>query len=124
MAAAMSEKDLNSRRKKLQEIDGDVKSLKTKLQEPTEMAKALLGGGKARGEFFGNALIVLLAPAVLKVHDAGERTRQIHENVVLAFALEWYRRDHGHYPNRLDDLKPKHVKGISIDQIHGEGSHL
>jgi hypothetical protein len=120
MAAAMSEKDLNSRRKKLQEIDGEVKALKTKLQEPTEKLKTLFGGAKARGEFFGNVMIVLLAPAVLKVHDAGERTRQIHDNFMFAFALESWQRDHGHYPKKLDDLTPKHMKRIPIDRFTGK----
>jgi len=120
MAAAMRENELSLRRKKLQEIDRDVKTLKTKLEEPAEKVKSLFGGAKARGEFFGDVMISLLVPAVLKVHSAGERTRQIQNNVRVAFALAWYQQDRGHYSKTLNELAPKYLKEIPTDLFSGK----
>ena len=38
----------------------------------------------------------------------------------LAFALAAYRADHGTYPAKLADLKPKYVKTIPTDMFNGD----
>src|SRR5947209_1044060 len=83
-----------------------------------KIAKNILDGedfAKEKGEGVGDILIVLTTPAIQKVHDAHDRARQYNDNLQLAFALEWYRRDHKGYPEELEALAPKYLKEIPND---------
>jgi hypothetical protein len=120
MAAAMREKDRGSRQKKLEQIDADMKALKAKVVSPEDLSKFLFGDASARGKAVGDMMICLVVPAVLKVHDAGERIRQEYDNLLLAFALAWYQRGHGRYPKKLDELAPKYLAQVSSDLFSGK----
>jgi hypothetical protein len=52
--------------------------------------------------------------------NAYDRVQQQENNVVLAFALAQYHRDHGHYPKTLHALVPKHLKEIPDDVFSGK----
>jgi hypothetical protein len=119
MAAAAREPDHAARRKRLKETDIAVKLLKNKVTEWGGVT-TFLGGRQARGKQYGDMLICLLFPALFKVQETGDRTRQVQDNLTLAFALEMYRREHGRYPKALAALAPKYLKRVPRDVFSGE----
>jgi len=124
MATGLREKDPELRKKKLEQIDADVeaylKALKLKTASPKGQAELLSGGAKGIGKVIGDILIGLVVPAVHKVQRAWDRVQQVQDNLKLAFALEWYRRDHGYYPKKLDLLAPKYLRQIPGDVFSGK----
>jgi hypothetical protein len=119
LAAASREPDHAVRRKKLREFDIDVKLLKNKVAQWGGVT-TFLGGKQARGKSYGDTMLCLLFPALLKVQEAADRIRQVQDNVAFAFALEWYRRDQGRYPKTLAALAPKYLKDIPRDAFTGD----
>ena len=120
LAAALREKDRAAREKKLDQIDMELKKVKAEYTNGFGLAPFALGDGAARGKALGDVLIGLLAPAVRKVSTAADRTRQVEDNVELAFALAWYHREQGHYPKELDALTPRYLKQIPPDVFSGK----
>ncbi len=58
-------------------------------------------------------------PATGKVQHAYDRDEQGQRNEQVAFALAAYRRDHGTYPAKLDDLAPKYLAAVPEDLFSG-----
>ena len=58
-------------------------------------------------------------PAVSKVQNAYDRDEQVQRNLQVAFALAAYRRDHGSYAAKLDDLAPKYIPAVPDDLFSG-----
>jgi hypothetical protein len=54
-------------------------------------------------------------PATEKVSEAERRTRGLLRCAAAALAAERYRRDHGRWPEKLDDLKPDYLRGVLLD---------
>jgi hypothetical protein len=119
LAAASREPDHAIRRRKLREFDIDVKLLKNKVAQWGGVT-SFLGGKQARGKTFGDTMLCLLFPALLKVQEAADRTRQGQDNLTLAFALEWSRREQGRYPKTLAALAPKYLKDVPRDAFTGD----
>ena len=59
-------------------------------------------------------------PADSKVQNAYDRDEQVQRNLQVAFALAAYRRDHGSYPAKLDDLAPKYLAAVPDDLFSGQ----
>ena len=54
--------------------------------------------------------------AASKCHEIAENRNRTHVSLLeLAFALAGYRTDHGKYPARLAELKPKYIAEIPKD---------
>ncbi|HVS39895.1 MAG TPA: hypothetical protein VMS17_30335, partial [Gemmataceae bacterium] len=123
LAAASRLKDRAERRKEFDKIDEDLKALKKEAGESANLAKllSLLNDPpeKTAGKAIGDVLICLLVPAVSKVQNAYDRDDQVQRNVQIAFALAAYRRDHGSYPAKLDDLAPKYLPAVPNDIFSG-----
>jgi hypothetical protein len=122
-AAVMRGKDRCSREKEWDQLETELKTLKKKVVDPKYQADTILGAkdnAKARGEIIGDILISLLMPAVNKVQNAADRAQQVQDNLVLAFALAWYQREHGRYPEKLDTLAPKYLATIPQDLFSGK----
>ena len=123
-AAAMRLKDRADREKELDKIEEDLKALRKEVQEPANLAKlisALLNApDKMAGTVIGDDLIVLLTPAFRQEQNACDRDEQLHRNLQVAFALAAYRRDHGNYPTKLDDLAPKYLAAVPDDLFSGQ----
>lgn len=122
LVAAMRLKDRAAREKKLSTMEAELKALKGRFSE-TDKLLEILGGKQAptaKGKIVGDILICLLVPAVRKVQSAADRTGQIQDNLSLAFALAWYQRDHGRYPEKLDALAPKYLPQIPQDVFAGK----
>lgn len=123
LAAAMHVKDRGMREKQLNELEKEIKDLKTGLLTPAEFGKTLLGANnvaEAKGKFLGDLLMTLMVPAVRKVQHASDRTEQIQHNLHVAFALAAYKSDEGNYPKTLDALAPKYLAAIPQDMFSGK----
>jgi hypothetical protein len=102
-------------------IHQDFQELQTfKSQEPSLESAMKLMRSRGRGEFMGNTMILLMAPAIGKLQITADRCRQKQGNLHVAFALTAYQRDLGHYPAKLDQLCPKYIKEIPGDLFSGK----
>jgi hypothetical protein len=111
--------DRTARAEEMAAITQELKTLKQQASGPGMIAKSFMGP-KVRGETIGNLLITLLLPAIGKVQEAEDRSQQNHRNLRLAFALAAYQRDHGRYPEKLDELAPKYLEKVPDDLFSGE----
>jgi hypothetical protein len=119
---AMHVKDRPSRQKQLAQIDQELRTLKAKLGDVTNLRKLLLDGKQsvaARNQLVGDALCVMLIPAVSRVQQASDRIEQVQRNLQLAFALAVYHREHGRYPEKLDALAPRYLAQVPQDLFSG-----
>jgi len=122
LASALREKNRPERVRKLDQIEAELRSLKDTAIDRTRLARMLKEGndsGKAKGRVVGEILISLLMPAASKVQGASDRASQTLENVAVAFALAWYQRDQGRYPDRLDALIPNYLGQVPQDIFSG-----
>jgi hypothetical protein len=123
MAATMRGKNLVVRKKQLDELEIELKELKADRIADGDPIKAALAPGKTardRGKVAGEALVVLLVPAVRKVQSAADRAEQVQQNLSLAFALAACQRDKGTYPAKLDALAPAYLAKIPHDLFSGK----
>jgi hypothetical protein len=116
----LAEEDRRPREKRLTQIDKELRTLKVETTEAGGMAKLVVGGNTARGKALGDILVSLLVPAIRKVQHAADRAQQTQDNLVLAFALARYQRDHGHNPKELAELAPKYLERIPQDLFSGK----
>jgi hypothetical protein len=65
-------------------------------------------------------LLTLVFPAIGKVHRSIEQSRQTRDGVLVAIALETYRRKHGAYPATLEELTPGLLPTIPPDRYDGK----
>jgi hypothetical protein len=66
------------------------------------------------------ALVLMIAPAMERPQVAAERYLGHRDGVLIALALEMYRRQHGEYPKSLDELTPMLLPRVPVDRITGE----
>jgi hypothetical protein len=123
VTAALSLKDRAERAKELDKIGDDLKALKEEVTQPEVFAKLRLGTkppDRMAGKAIGDILISLMMPAFNKVQDARDRAEQVRRNLHIAFGLTAYRREHGRYPARLNELAPKYLATIPGDLFSGK----
>jgi len=101
-------------------IERDLKALKAEATAAGSWVRSVFGGPSWRGKQIGNVLVALLMPAAGKVQGAADRTRQTHDNLRLALALEAYHRDNGAYPEKLAALAPKYMAAVPGDLFGGD----
>jgi hypothetical protein len=104
-------KDRASRKLELDKIVADLQESKR---------QATQGGGFPTGRKISEVLLGLQLPALLKVQDAYERSQQVQENLLVAFALAAYKKDTGHYPAQLADLAPMYLTAAPLDSFSGK----
>jgi hypothetical protein len=112
--------DVRQRRKALLDLDGDVKSLGQEARKSasyTFMAMWMTGllSKESLGGFMAKLFPSLLLPATKPSFGAEDRLRLMAKMDGTALALAAYRADHGHYPERLDELMPKYIAEIPDD---------
>ncbi|HXL09343.1 MAG TPA: hypothetical protein VN966_03910, partial [Candidatus Bathyarchaeia archaeon] len=126
LAVLTRTKERASRQKQWGQIKADLEALKESIdsgESAKKIASNIAGGkssAKERGHAVGDILVFLITPAVQKVQDSVDRTKQFNDNLRLAFALEWYRREHKSYPKKLDALTPEYLKETPIDLFTGK----
>jgi hypothetical protein len=125
LAAAAAKPTRAERVKAGAEVDTGLKELLNVAKQLEEIDKLV---GQAEDEKVRTAvsekivvvLLGLLAPAVQKMGDAGDRAEQTARHGVLAFALAAYHADHKKYPPALADLSPKYLKQVPDDLFREE----
>jgi hypothetical protein len=122
VVTALREPKRAAREKQLDRIEADLKALKTKLGDVgvSDLLRDEKQAARTVGKAIGDVLITLLMPAFRKVQTAADRGRQVHDNLLVAFALEAYRGEKGAYPKTLDVLAPKYLKQIPGDLFTGK----
>jgi hypothetical protein len=65
-------------------------------------------------------LVRELLPATEKVAEAERRTRALLRCAAAGLAAERYRREHGQWPDRLDDLKGEYLRAVPLDPYDGK----
>jgi hypothetical protein len=122
LAAVAREPTRAARVQKLAEFRADVLALKAKATDFDRVAKMFREknySGKAKGEAVGDVLISLMLPAVDKVIDAEDRAHQYFDTLVVAYALAWYQRTQGRYPDSLAKLAPNYLTAVPGDLFSG-----
>jgi hypothetical protein len=76
--------------------------------------------GKAKGEAVGDILISRMMPAVDLVINAADRVQQTFDTVAVAYAVAWYQRANGRYPDSLAKLTPTYLKAVPGDLFSGK----
>jgi hypothetical protein len=121
--AALRQKDHRLRKEQCDQITADVKALQDRIFKNWNQTLELLGDKKqspnVRGEAIGNMLICTSSAPIGKIQQASDRCQQTNENLLLAFALARYQRDHGRYPKTLGQLAPKYLTEIPLDRFSG-----
>ena len=62
----------------------------------------------------------LLLPAVGEMFSAAERTIQIRDATEVAIALTLWKRRHGQWPERLEQLVPELLPAVPPDRVDGK----
>lgn len=114
LVAALREKDHPAREKK-------VRSIIEENAKEVKKSKAGAPGPDQVGKVIGELVVgPMLRTVVGKVQDAADRAHQNQDNLLLAFALARYQRDHSRYPKTLDALAPKFLPTIPRDLFSGK----
>jgi hypothetical protein len=74
---------------------------------------------KLNYRYFVELLVKILEPAYYKIHDGYLRTIAQQRGSRLIIALRRYKNKTGHWPERLDDVKPLAPAEIFVDPING-----
>jgi hypothetical protein len=117
--AALRMEDRTARAQEMAAIQRDLTLLKQEVSEIGFIDRSFMGSER-RGEMIGKILIGLLLPAVDKVQAAADRLEQEQRNLQLAFLLAAYQRDHGRYPEKLNELVPKYLVSLPDDVFSGK----
>ena len=125
LAAAMRVRNPADRQKQLNGIDQELFALNRRADAPVKLAAILLGPpdktvAKAISRSINGVGFGLLISSFRKLQSAHDRDEQVMRNVQVAFALAAYRRDHGDYPAKLDDLAPKYLAAVPDDLFSGK----
>jgi hypothetical protein len=112
---AMRENDRGPREKKLRRLFQEVSQLRADVTSDESKRKLVFGGPATRGKVVGDILLSLIFPAMRKSQITADQAQQTQDNLLFAFALAAYQRDHGSYPKKLDDLAPKYLANIPPD---------
>jgi hypothetical protein len=62
----------------------------------------------------------ILLPAIDSVFSAAERTKQVRDGAKVAIALTLWKRRHGQWPERLDQLVPDLLPSVPPDRADGK----
>lgn len=123
LVAAGNKPNKAERKIAITECNADIKKLAASGRNPKSVTLLMVGDRKAASELMGKILVSLLLPAVHCVYDAEDRMEMQLAEMDLAYALAFYRLDHGSYPATLDDLAPKCIAKVPVD-FFNEGRPL
>jgi len=110
------------RKAAMDKISEDIKKIETLAKDWKSSAILTLSNPReARSRQMGQMFSVLWMPGLLQTVNAEDRGAMSFELDKLAFALAAYRVDHGSYPAKLEDLKPKYVAEVPKDIFANDG---
>ncbi len=113
-----------NRLRSLAQVRTDLGALRAEATDFGRVTQMLRDGnysGKAKGEAIGDILITLMLPAAHKVVDAEDRAQQLFDTVAVGYAVVWYQRLNGRYPDSLAPLAPNYLTTVPGDLFSGKG---
>lgn len=114
LSASLAEKDRGPREKKLKQIFLESITIRGNVATG-ETAKQLRSGKTSRDKVVSDILVSLVVPVITGSHNRADCAQQTQDNVIVAFALACYQREHGHYPKELTALAPKYLEHVPRD---------
>ena len=84
---------------------------------PDEVMNRVLDTTAKKARF---CLVGIISPSIGKAVRAAYETEQSRDAVLVALALERYRRANGVYPGRLDELVPDFLAAVPLDRMDGK----
>ena len=124
MADAASQPTRSERQEAMDRIDKDLRKLQNTAKDWMSLGLSMLANPrKVISERFGETFVVLFLPALSACTNAEDRSAMQFELTKLAFTLAAYRADHGSYPAKLDDLKPKYISEVPKDIFNDAALH-
>jgi hypothetical protein len=120
LVKATNDKNRQARNEEFEQIHADLAQLKVHFFEAGGLDRLRTCEPAERGQSLGDLFVAVLLPAVGKCQNALEYVRQRHENVLVAFRLNRYARDHGGFPKRLEDLVPGNMSRVPQDFFSGK----
>jgi hypothetical protein len=124
MVVALKKPTRAERNADMDAMEAELKKLKEQYLASADKLRETLkkGGdpGPVVAKAIGDILVTLISPALRKVQDASDRQIQTQGNLQTAFALAAYHKEHGKYPEKLDDLAPKYIPVVPGDTFNGE----
>jgi hypothetical protein len=119
VVAAMRLRTRAERVERLTAIERKYGALREEAATTRAKLAAWFGGPEARGRAIGVALIGRTAVVIQPVQDTEDRTRQVQDHLLVALALERYRRERGGYPKELSVLSPTFLSAVPEDRFRG-----
>jgi hypothetical protein len=120
LTVAARDKDRASKLTQLAQIQEELEEQVKKLRDARGLGRALAANDKEKNKLYGDYLMAWASTSIIKVCHSEDRLRQSRENARIAFALAWYRADHGSYPKDLSALAPKYLAEVPNDWFSGE----
>jgi hypothetical protein len=112
--------DRKEQRQQFDLLEKDIKALAPAANSPKLVISAILAPRATASQQIANVLISMLFPATDAAFTAERRNQTNRSLVVLGLSLADYRDEHQRFPNRLDQLVPKHIDRVPIDVMWGE----
>src|SRR5262249_38641091 len=115
-------RDRAVRMEKLNRFRDDLRTFQKEASGRDPASRLLHAGfnsASARGELMGYAAVSSQIHLVTKVLDAADRTQQTFDTVIVAYALAWYQRVNGQYPDSLAKLAPTYLTAVPGDVFSG-----
>ena len=121
LTAAMRENDRAKRKAKIKDMAGEGEALAADFRKlDPDKPRPFLEKSQARTYEISHLLLSLMFPPIAKVEGTADRVTQERTNLIVAFALELYRRDNKGYPKELAALVPKYLKQVPSDLFTGK----
>jgi hypothetical protein len=114
---------IENRKEQLQRVQifkDEIMALAPSKTAPKLVISALLAPRATASQQISNALIALLLPAMDAAFTAERRDGTNQSLVMIGIALADYRDVHQQFPQRLDQLVPKHLDQIPLDPMWGK----
>jgi hypothetical protein len=114
IAAAAKLQDRMTRTAAFAQIESDMQVVSANTQSTNRMLASVISR-RERSEFVSATLLSLFFPALNAALAAEDRANTELELVHLAAALAIFRAEHGHYPEKLDELVPADIEKLALD---------
>lgn len=112
--------DRKQQQQKFDVLEKDIRALHPAANSPKLAISAILAPRATASQQIANVLISMLFPATDAAFTVERRNQTNRSLVVLGLSLADYRDEHQRFPDRLDQLVPKHMERVPIDVMWGE----
>lgn len=118
---AMREEKREDRKKKLAQLDVEIKQLRVSLgQDGASAFFYNVMSGENRVRTMGNLIRCQLNPNFILLQAAEDRNVQLESLLHVAVALALFQRETGRYPKELEELAPKYLTTSPNDHFSGK----